>query len=117
MVPLCGSVGIGFALSLGMADRLMLTERITRSILVIRGQRVLLDADLAALYHVQTKALNQALRRNRDRFPSDFVFQLTPEEVGRLRSQTVISNHRGGRRTLPHAFTEQGVAMLSSVRL
>ena len=76
---------------------------------------MLLDAELGALYLVPTKALNQALRRNRDRFPEDFVFQLTFEETRRLRSQTVTSTGRGGRRTFPYAFTEQGVAMLSSV--
>ncbi len=90
-------------------------ERIARSILVVRGQKVLLDADLATLYGVPTKVLNQALRRNRERFPADFVFQLTSEEAACLRSQIVTSNGRGGRRTRPFAFTEQGVAMLSSV--
>lgn len=98
-----------------MSDGLILKERIARSILVIRGQRVLLDAELAHLYAVPTKALNQALRRNLERFPADFVFQLTTEEVAGLRSQIVTSNSRGGRRTRPYAFTEQGVAMLSSV--
>ncbi|MEO8145035.1 MAG: ORF6N domain-containing protein [Betaproteobacteria bacterium] len=79
----------------------------------------MLDADLAELYGVQTKALVQAVKRNRERFPSDFVFTLTDHEVAALRSQTVTSNRpppgRGGRRTAPYAFTEQGVAMLSSV--
>jgi hypothetical protein len=76
---------------------------------------VLLDVDLAALYEVETRALNQAVRRNRRRFPTDFMFQLTAREAAVLRSQIVISNARGGRRSRPYAFTEQGVAMLSSV--
>lgn len=79
----------------------------------------MLDSDLALLYGVSTKALVQAVKRNLDRFPSDFVFQLTYQEVADLRSQIVTSNAtprgRGGRRTAPYAFTEQGVAMLSSV--
>jgi len=85
----------------------------------IRGHKVMLDADLAELYGVPTKALVQAVKRNRERFPLDFVFQLADQEVARLRSQIVTSNTplpgRGGRRTAPYAFTEQGVAMLSSV--
>jgi len=76
----------------------------------------MLDADLAALYGVETRELVQAVKRNADRFPADFMFQLTPKEAEVLRSQTVISKTgRGGRRTPPYAFTEQGVAMLSSV--
>ena len=76
----------------------------------------MIDADLAALYGVQTKALIQAVKRNRARFPEDFLFELTAEEDARLRSQTVTAKPgRGGRRTRPYAFTEQGVAMLSSV--
>ncbi|WP_310646330.1 ORF6N domain-containing protein [Limnohabitans sp.] len=83
----------------------------------LRGQRVLLDADLAELYGVQTKVLLQAVKRNLLRFPSDFMFQLTAEEFANLRSQIVTSSfgRHGGRRTAPYAFTEQGVAMLSSV--
>ena len=87
-------------------------------IYLIRGQKVLLDADLAALYEVETKVLNQAVRRNRERFPEDFMFQLTRKEDDALRSQIVTSNEssgRGGRRYPAHAFTEQGIAMLSSV--
>lgn len=85
-------------------------------ILVLREQRVMLDADLAELYDVQTKVLVQAVKRNLVRFPQDFMFQLSAEEFSVLRSQTVTSNTgRGGRRTAPYAFTEQGVAMLSSV--
>ena len=88
-------------------------EAIGRLIKVIRGQKVLLDSDLAALYEVETKAMNRAVRRNIDRFPEDFMFQLTKEEF--LRCQIGTSNGRGGRRYYPLAFTEQGVAMLSGV--
>lgn len=85
-------------------------------ILELREQRVMLDADLAELYGVQTKVLVQAVKRNALRFPADFMFQLSAEEFATLRSQSVTSNTgRGGRRTAPYAFTEQGVAMLSSV--
>jgi hypothetical protein len=112
------------------------TENLAQLVCFIRGEKVMLDADLARLYAVSTKALNQALRRNRERFPEDFVFQLTAEEFALLRSQIVTSNaeepdsqglrpnwsqfvtssrkHRGARYR-PYAFTEQGVAMLSSV--
>ncbi len=85
-------------------------------ILALREQRVMLDADLAELYGVQTKVLVQAVKRNLARFPQDFMFQISTDEFTALRSQTVTSNTgRGGRRTAPYAFTEQGVAMLSSV--
>jgi hypothetical protein len=90
-------------------------ERIEQSILLIRGHKVMLDADLAGLYDVDTGALNRAVKRNLTRFPSDFMFQLTEEEDERLRSQFATSKGRGGRRYLPYAFTENGVAMLSSV--
>jgi hypothetical protein len=90
-------------------------ERIEGLILLIRGEKVMLDADLAKLYGVETRVLVQAIRRNIDRFPDDFTFQLSKEEFGNLRSQTVISSQWGGRRYPPYAFTEQGVAMLSSV--
>ena len=91
-------------------------ERIERAILLLRGHKVLLDADLAALYGVATRVLVQAVHRNRSRFPDDFMFQLSDEEFARLRSQVGISTSgRGGRRYRPYAFTEQGVAMLSSV--
>lgn len=90
-------------------------ERITRAIFLLRGHKVMLDSDLAALYGVETKVLNQAVRRNLGRFPPDFMFQLTAEEMHVLRSQFVTSSAWGGRRTRPYAFTEQGVAMLSSV--
>jgi ORF6N domain-containing protein len=89
-------------------------ESIERRIYLIRGQKVMLDADLAELYHVATRALNQQVRRNAGRFPSDFMFQLTSNEAANLRSQFVTSSW-GGRRTPPYAFTEHGVAMLSSV--
>lgn len=93
-----------------------LAPAIDRRILVVRGQRIILDEQLAVLYGVETRALVQAVKRNRDRFPLDFMFQLDEQEVDFLRSQTVISNTgRGGRRYKPYAFTEYGVAMLSSV--
>ena len=110
-------------------------EVIERSIVILRGHKVLLDGDLARMYGVDVKALNQSVKRNADRFPVDFMFQLTVEEAAGLRSiadaaeaeppettgvfdlksQSVTSRAWGGRRKLPHAFTEQGVAMLSSV--
>ena len=100
-----------------MGDRRLLIpgERIEQSILLLRSEKVMLDADLASLYGVATKVLVQAIKRNRDRFPADFVFQLTREEFKVLRSQIVTSNRRGGRRYPPYAFTEHGVAMLPSV--
>src|SRR5437588_1238774 len=93
------------------------TERIERAILLLRDHKVMLDADLATLYAVETRVLVQAVKRNLERFPQDFMFQLDAEEVEVLRSQSVISNApgRGGRRYAPYAFTEQGVAMLSTV--
>jgi hypothetical protein len=91
-------------------------EHIARSILIVRGHKVLLDADLAALYGVPTGVLVQAVKRNVRRFPEDFMFQLTAVQWTALRSQFVISNDsRGGRRYAPYAFTEQGIAMLSSI--
>ena len=92
-------------------------EHIGRSILTLRGHRVILDAELAGLYAVETKVLVQAVKRNAARFPEDFMFQLTAPEWAALRSQIVTSKTpgRGGRRYPPYAFTEQGVAMLSSV--
>jgi hypothetical protein len=114
-------------------DAATAVDDIPRRILVIRGMRVMLDADLAQLYGVETKTLVRAMKRNVDRFPHDFMFQLDDDEFARLRYQfgtsktempaqhenlappTVISSGRGGRRTAPYAFTEQGVAMLSSV--
>ncbi|MBU1130778.1 ORF6N domain-containing protein [Patescibacteria group bacterium] len=103
-------------------------ERIINRIFLIRGKKVMFDKDLAQLYGVETRTLNQAVRRNKERFPDDFMFQLTKEEFRiwasqivipndkdrNLRSQTVISSY-GGRRYIPYVFTEQGIAMLSSV--
>jgi len=93
-------------------------ESIAPLIHTVRGERVLFDADLAALYRVSTKALNQAVKRNRDRFPADFMFRLSQEEAYRLlasRSQSVTLKRGQNIKYLPYAFTEQGVAMLSSV--
>lgn|SRR6187549_166948 len=85
-------------------------------IAIVRDQQVMLDTDLAELYGVETRVLLQQVKRNANRFPGDFMFQLSAEELDALTSQFVISNSgRGGRRTRPYAFTEQGVAMLSSV--
>jgi phage regulator Rha-like protein len=89
-------------------------EVIANKILKIRGKKVMLDKDLAELYGVRTKNLNKAVKRNVERFPADFMFQLTKEEVISLRFQFGTSK-RGGRRYLPYAFTQEGVAMLSSV--
>ncbi|MBM4041533.1 MAG: ORF6N domain-containing protein [Planctomycetes bacterium] len=89
------------------------SERIEMAILLIRGEKVLLDRDLARLYAVSTRDLNKAVSRNLDRFPPDFMFQLTSEEFTNLMFQIGTSSW-GGRRKLPRAFTEQGVAMLSS---
>lgn len=95
---------------------LITTESIETKIYLIRQHKVMLDRDLAPLYGVPTGTLNQAVRRNKNRFPADFMLQLTPEETASLISQNVISKTgRGGSRFLPYAFTEQGVAMLSSV--
>ncbi len=90
-------------------------EIIEQKILLIRGHKVILDADLAELYGVESKILNQAVKRHIKRFPTDFMFQLTNQELINLRSQSVTSSQWGGRRYAPYAFTEQGVAMLSSV--
>ena len=112
-----------------MADKKLIAslEKIESRIFVIRGQKVMLDADLAELYGVETKAFNQAVKRNADRFPEDFMFQLTPEEfvglrcqfgTSNLRSQIVTSNipsGRGGRRHVPYVFTEHGAIMAASV--
>lgn len=99
-----------------MKKEIIPVARVTRSIQLLRGQKVMLDFDLADLYQVATGHLNRAVKRNRSRFPADFMFQLSAQEVRRLKCQIGISNTgRGGRRALPYAFTEQGVAMLSSV--
>ena len=97
-------------------SELISIEVITSKILVIREQKVMLDRDLAKLYGVETRILNQAVRRNIKRFPEDFMFQLTKQEFNNWKSQFVISNaDKMGLRKLPYAFTELGVAMLSSV--
>jgi hypothetical protein len=100
-----------------MAEKVAIrAAAIDRAVLRIRGHNVMLDDELAALYDVQVRALNQAVKRNRERFPPDFMFRLTSSETQSLRSQTVIAKSgSGGRRTSPYAFTEQGVAMLSTV--
>jgi hypothetical protein len=90
-------------------------ESIERSIMVMRGQKVILSTHLAALYEVEPRVLVQAVKRNIERFPTDFMFQLSKAEYINLKSQVVISNWGGPRRSTPYAFTEQGVAMLSSV--
>jgi phage regulator Rha-like protein len=89
-------------------------ERIEKRIFEMRGKKVMLDADLAELYAVETRALNQAVTRNIERFPDDFMFQLSEVEAKDLRSQSVTSNW-GGRRYMPYAFTEHGILMLSNV--
>jgi len=113
----------------GKSAPVFIPEKIAPLVHYLRHEKVILDSDLAELYGVATKVLNQAVHRNLDRFPSDFMFQLTEDEMENLRSQIVtsssgypnlkfqsgISSSHGGRRTLPYAFTEQGVAMLSSV--
>lgn len=96
------------------ASAIIPVERIQQCIYVIRDRKVLLDEDLAQLYGVQTRVLNQAVTRNVERFPSDFAFRLSKDEFENLKSQIVTSSW-GGRRKPPRAFTEQGVAMLSSV--
>lgn len=98
-----------------MGGEVLAQSGIERMILIIRGLKVMLSSDLAVLYGVQPKALVQAVMRNPDRFPSDFMFQLTNQEVVALKSQIVTLNPAWIRRAAPYAFTEQGVAMLSSV--
>jgi len=97
--------------------RLAPTERVQRAILMLRGRRVLLDSDLAALYGVPVKRLNEQVKRNAARFPVDFVFRLSPDEFATLRSQFATSKteRRGGRQSLPNAFTEHGALMAASV--
>ncbi len=98
-----------------MSKEIIPIERIARAILLLRGEKVMLDSDLAVLYGVATGQLNRAAKRNRSRFPSDFMFELTAEEVANLKCQIGISSWGGRRRARPHAFTEHGIAMLSSV--
>ena len=118
----CGRVTMGHGTDEALArvtddsaEILPPAEQVARSIRSLRGLRVILDFDLARLYGVEARTLLQAVKRNAERFPPDFMIQLDKQEVTRLRSQIVISKGRGGRRYPPHAFTEQGVAMLSSV--
>ncbi len=100
----------------GKRDAVRTVERIESRILMIRGRKVVLDADLAELYGVPTKRLNEQVKRNAERFPEDFVFQLKKEEVESLRSQFATSNRgRGGRRSRPYAFTEHGAIMAANV--
>ncbi len=94
---------------------LYVPESIQGRIFMVRGQNVVLDADLAALYGVETGALNRAVKRNIRRFPSDFIYQLAPEEVRDMRCQIGISKGQGGRRYLPYAFTEHGTIMAATV--
>lgn len=94
---------------------MMELQVIQSKIYEIRGQKVMLDFDLAEMYGTETKRLKESVRRNIKRFPSDFMFELTKEEFATLRSQIATSNKRGGTRYMPYAFTEPGVAMLSSV--
>lgn len=98
-----------------MTDVVVRAEDVRAAIIAVRGLNVMLDSDLARLYKVQTSALVRAMKRNQDRFPEDFAFQLTREEWDDLLCQTGISSSYGGRRTRPFVFTEQGVAMLSEV--
>ncbi len=100
---------------IGSREQATLAELIERQIFLLRGYRVMLSADLAHLYEVEPRALVQAVKRNIARFPEDFMFQLTEEEFHALKSQIVISSWGGMCRAIPYAFTEQGVAMLSSV--
>ncbi len=98
------------------ADNLLIVESIVDKIYFIRGQRVMLDSDLAEVYCVSTKRLNEQVKRNIERFPEDFMFQLTDQEFEGLRSQIATSNkQRGGRRYLPYVFTEHGAVMLASI--
>jgi hypothetical protein len=99
-----------------MTSKVLVPLHVERRILLLRGERVMLDADLAGLYDVETRSLIQAVKRNAARFPPDFMFQLTAEEAAILRSQSGISSAaHGGRRLAPYALTEHGVAMRSSV--
>lgn len=99
-----------------MSNEIIPIQIIENKIFIIRGQKVMIDSDLAQLYEVETRTVNQAIKRNFDRFPQNFMFQLTNEEWQNLRSQIVISSgNYGGRRYLPYVFTEHGVLMLATV--
>jgi hypothetical protein len=110
-----GYLQISLVMATTTSPTVIPVERIASRIYVIRGESVMLDSDLADVYGVSTGNLNLAVRRNERRFPKDFVFQLSPKEFDSLLLQTAIAKGRGGRRSQPYAFTEQGVAMLSSV--
>ncbi len=99
----------------GKEQSIIPIERVQQCIYYLRGEKVMLSPDLALLYGVEPRVLIQAVKRNSERFPSDFMFQLSPQEFENLKSQIVISSWGGMRRARPYAFTEQGVAMLSSV--
>src|ERR1044071_7186895 len=115
-IVLCYSLPVPHRKNLTTNTLSVSVQLIERRIYLIRGQKVMIDFDLADLYGVTTSRLNEQVARNRKRFPKDFMFRLTKEETNSLRSQFAISNTgRGGRRYMPYAFTEQGVAMLSSV--
>lgn len=105
------------ALQISQLAALVPVDVIERRIFSLRGHKVMIDSDLAEVYGVDTRTLNQAVRRNRQRFPPDFMFRLTPKEADSLRSQSVISKNlgRGGRRYLPNVFTEHGAVMLASL--
>ena len=98
-----------------MDPKLILQETIQRKIFTLRGKRVMLDRDIAVLYGVETRVINQAVRRNKARFPDDFMFQLTKEDIKILRSQIVILKENQHLKYMPYAFTEHGILMLSSV--
>jgi len=97
-----------------MQEDIVPEHLITNKIYLIRNQKVMVDSDLSELYGIETKALNQQVKRNLERFPDDFMFQLTKEEFENLKSQ-IVTSRWGGRRTMPYVFTEHGVLMLSSV--
>ena len=98
-----------------MTDRIIPLKTIEQRIFVLRGRKIMLSPDLAELYEVETKVLIQAVKRNQDRFPEDFMFQLNATEFENLKSQFVTSSWGGARRARPYAFTEQGIAMLSGI--
>jgi phage regulator Rha-like protein len=105
----------GFGWQMVIKPAVVVVDRIAGAILLLRGEKVMLDADLATLYGVETKALVRAVKRNLGRFPEDFMFQLTKAEFDNLRYQSGTSSSCGGRRFPPYAFTQHGVTMLSSV--
>ena len=125
-MPIRSSVGKGVmgkkkqqvsSLDKTKSDKISITPvgQIEQSIMLIRGEKVIIDADLAGLYGVETKRLNERVRRNKERFPEDFLFQLTHNEAKVLRSQSATSKGRGGRRYAPYAFTEHGAIMAATV--